>query len=71
MFSGIKIAALSAVPILMESAVDIKTMFSSALSSIQGDVNGLIGLALPVGLSIAGTFLATKLGVRFFKGISK
>lgn len=48
----------------------ITTAFTTALSTIQGDVMSLISVALPPALIIAGTFIAVKLGVRFFKAVA-
>jgi len=45
--------------------------FTSALGTIQADVLGYVGAALPVALVIVGTFMAIKLGIRFFKSVAK
>lgn len=48
----------------------ITTAFSTALTSISGDVFDMIKVALPIALGIVGVFIATKLGIRFFKTVS-
>jgi hypothetical protein len=51
------------------SSSDLQSSFSSSVSSIQGDVLGYIGLALPVGLAIFGAIIATKKGISFVRGL--
>lgn len=51
------------------SSSDLQSSFSSSVSSIQGDVLGYIGLALPVGLAIVGTIIAIKKGISFVRGL--
>jgi len=46
-------------------------IFTSSLDVIQTDVLSYVGAALPVALAIVGTFLAIKLGIRFFKSVAK
>ena len=46
-------------------------IFTTALSTVQTDVMSFIGIALPVALAIMGTFIAIKLGVKFFKSTAK
>ncbi len=48
----------------------LQDAFSAGLNTIQSDVNGYMVLALPVALSIAGTFMAIRLGINFFKSIA-
>lgn len=43
----------------------------TAMSGIQTNVLSFIAAAVPVALGIAGTFIAVKLGVRFFKSVAK
>lgn len=45
--------------------------FGTALASVQSDVTGFIGQALPVGLAIVGTILAITIGIKVFKRFSK
>ncbi|MDO5836974.1 MAG: hypothetical protein Q4P17_10735 [Methanobacterium sp.] len=47
------------------------TAFSTALTSVQGDVTSLVTTALPVGLGIMGLMLAIRLGVKFFRSVAK
>lgn len=49
----------------------LQTAFTTALGTIQTDVMGFITSALPVGLGIMGTFVAIKLGTKFFKSVAK
>lgn len=51
------------------SSSDLQSSFSSSVSSIQGDVLGYIGLALPVGLAIFGAIIAIKKGISFVRGL--
>lgn len=48
----------------------MKTALSEAFSGIAADVTSIATLALPVALSIAGLFIAIRLGVKFFKSVS-
>ncbi len=48
----------------------LKTAFETALGTVQTDTMSFITSALPVGLAIAGTFIAIKLGIKFFKKIT-
>lgn len=45
--------------------------FTTSLATVKADVLTYVGIALPVGLAIAGTFIAVKLGVKFFKAVAK
>ena len=47
------------------------SVFSTALTSIQGDVMEYVKVALPVALAILGVFVAVRLGVKFFKSTAK
>lgn len=55
----------------IQSAADLSSAFETALGTVQTDVLSYVTTALPVGLAIAGTFIAVKLGVKFFKSIAK
>jgi len=46
-------------------------IFSNGIDAIQVSVLDYVGAALPVALLIVGTFLAIKLGIRFFKSVAK
>lgn len=48
----------------------MKTAFTTALSGISADVFDMIATALPIGLGIAGVFLAVRLGVNFFRSVA-
>lgn len=49
----------------------ITTAFGTALGTVQSDFMGLVAVAFPYAIGIAGTFIAVKLGMRFFKAASK
>jgi len=46
-------------------------IFTDGIEVIQTNVMDYVGAALPVALVIVGTFLAIKLGIRFFKSVAK
>ena len=48
----------------------MKTVFETALQTVQSDVSGMVEIALPIGLGIAGLFMAITLGVGFFKNLA-
>ncbi len=48
----------------------MKTALSDAFTGVANDVISIATIALPVALSIAGLFIAVRLGVRFFKSVS-
>lgn len=48
----------------------MKTAFGTAVDGIKSDVMGMMALALPAGLGIAGVTIAAKLGISFFKSIA-
>ncbi len=49
---------------------DLITAFTTATTTVQTNVNSFIAAAFPVGLSIMGTMLAIRLGIRFFKSVA-
>lgn len=51
------------------SSSDLQSSFSTGISSIQSDILGYIGLALPIGLAIVGTIIAIKKGISFVRGL--
>lgn len=55
----------------LEAGTGLVDVFSSALSTIQGDVMEYVKVALPVALAILGIFVSVRLGVRFFKSTAK
>lgn len=57
--------------LMSEPASGITEAFSTAIKSIQTDTNSMITVALPVALAILGTFIAIRLGVKFFKQNTK
>lgn len=48
---------------------NIVTTFSTALDIVKDNVFGMIGVALPFALLIAGSYLAVNIGWRFVKAI--
>lgn len=56
--------------ILMEPSGVVASV-TDALTTIAGDVTGVLGGVAPIALGIAGTFLAWRYGMKFFKSISK
>lgn len=48
----------------------MKTALSDAFTGVANDVISIATIALPVALSIAGLFIAVRLGVKFFKSVS-
>lgn len=48
----------------------MKTALSDAFTGVANDVIAIATIALPVALSIAGLFIAVRLGVKFFKSVS-
>lgn len=49
----------------------ITTALSTWGTSVSGDVTSIITTMLPIALGIVGTFLAVRLGIRFFKSVAK
>lgn len=62
---------MGTLPVVLSEAADLTSTFETALGTVKTDVMSYVGAALPVGLAIVGTFLAIKLGVKFFKSIAK
>lgn len=52
-------------------SAELLEVVSGAFTQVQTDVVSMIGVALPVGLAIMGAFVAIRLGVKFFKSVSK
>lgn len=48
----------------------MKTALEAAFNSIKADVFDVMGTALPIGLGIAGVFIAIRLGIGFFRSIA-
>lgn len=44
---------------------------STAFSGVQSDVISIISVALPAALAIVGITIAIRIGIKFFKGVSK
>lgn len=48
----------------------MKTAITNALNGINTSVFEVMGIALPIGLGIAGVFMAIRLGLNFFRSIA-
>lgn len=48
----------------------LMTSFDSALKTVQSDVLAYAAAALPYALVIAGTFIAIRLGIGFFRSVA-
>lgn len=49
----------------------LQTAMETAFGAVKTDVLGVVTKALPIGLGIAGIFIAVRLGIKFFKGVTK
>jgi len=59
-------------PILVRAeASALETAFQTALTGIQTDIMGYIGIALPVSLAIVAAFFGIKKAIAFFKSTAK
>lgn len=63
-------ASLIALSETTESANVLQTAFDSALQVVKSDVLGYAATALPYALAIAGTFIAIRLGIGFFRSVA-
>ncbi len=48
----------------------MKNAVTTALNGVSVDVFEIITVALPIGLGIAGVFIAIRLGVNFFRSLA-
>lgn len=48
----------------------MKTALTDGFSAISVDVFDVMAVSLPIGLGIAGVFLAVRLGIRFFRSVA-
>lgn len=48
----------------------MKTALTTAFNAISADVLDVMAIALPIGLSITGVFMAVRLGIRFFHSVA-
>lgn len=62
---------MSGLSIALASVPDITSVFQSSIDKIATDYNGLVTVALPVGLAIMAVGLVVSLGVKFFRKITK
>lgn len=53
------------------SASGVSSSVTSALTTTAGDITSTLAAVAPIGLGIAGTFLAWRYGMKFFKSLSK
>lgn len=49
---------------------ELTTAFSTAITTIKGDVVDLLTTALPAALAIAGITIALRIGISFFRSIA-
>lgn len=49
----------------------VSSAVTTALTSTASDVTSTLSAVAPIGLGIAGTFLAWRYGMKFFKSLSK
>lgn len=45
-------------------------VFKTSAESVKTDVMSFVAIALPIGLGIFGTFMAIRLGKKFFKSVA-
>ncbi len=45
--------------------------FTTAVTTIKGDVLDMIAVALPAGLTIMGIGLAVRIGIGFFRSVAR
>ena len=50
---------------------DVTSSMTTALTAVKTDAMSAIGAVAPIAIGIAGAFLVWRLGMRFFKSISK
>lgn len=48
----------------------MKTAITDALNGVSVSVFDVMGIALPIGVGIAGVFIAVRLGLGFFRSIA-
>lgn len=48
----------------------MKNAVTTALNGVSADVFEIMAVALPIGLGIAGVFIAVRLGVNFFRSLA-
>lgn len=58
----------SAVTGLMTDAM--KTAIESGFNGVSADVFSIMTIALPIGIGIAGVFMAIRMGFNFFRSIA-
>ena len=54
-----------------DGSVDITGILTTAFTSVQGDMLGTIGAALPIALVVVGAGMAVRFGIKFFRQIAK
>lgn len=55
----------------MPTATPLVEVFSIGIGTVQTNVLSYVAIALPIALIIAGTFIAIKLGMKFFRRMAK
>lgn len=61
------LTATGLTPFAAGSSAEVTT----ALTTVAGDVTATLASVAPIGLTIAGTFLVWRYGMKFFKSLSK
>lgn len=54
-----------------EGAVDVNSMLTTSMTSVQGDMLGTITSLTPLALVVVGAVMAVKFGVKFFRSLAK
>lgn len=49
----------------------LTTTMTSAFTQVQENFTGVVGIVAPIGIGIAGIFIVWKLGLKFFKSVTK
>ena len=49
----------------------LTSAITTGLSNVQTAVGTYVGVALPIGLGVMGTFLAIRLAIGFFRSIAR
>lgn len=65
-------AGLVAMPAFAaEGAVDINSMLTTSMTTVQGDMLSTIQSLTPIALVVVGAVMAVRFGVKFFRGLAK
>lgn len=64
------ITLLSSVAAFAEMT-ETQTAMQTALTTVQTDAIGALGIVAPIAIVIMGAFLVWRYGIKFFKGLAK